>query len=1183
MDDTKAEKTEKVLWSIGSAAGYSGELFDNYKDPNRLGDIVWDADLRASTEGGRQWPMFHPSEADPEAGYRHHPYTIRFSLDRVQEQAYMLKIDYLVIAPRLSYLDIRINGVTGQAHFRPGPSHTGEIVLLSGLHTTIYSEGTAEIVIPGSLLRQGANELVLTSRDGGDTDIVDRIEAVKRLDRMANGAGVIYRRLALSAGYPADREPASAVRSSLVQSTVLYGRREDGHLRNGCRLYVELNDAVPASEWTLRLRSAAGDAAESVRLAVPATAFGHLCLPFDVFDGEGEVAYTLEGAPAVISGTFQRRRKWKVYITPHAHTDIGYTHRQWEVAERLCRNIDTALDIIAGENRNAGRGPSDSPPSFTYHLDSGWALETYLQTRDGGRKLRLIDALKAGKISVAANYVDLLTQFAGLEDLIRNHEFLSDYLKPHGMQPTFAAVVDVASLTGSLPAVLEGSGIRYLVHANNQDRGPFRLNGGLHKLSPFYWEGTNGGRVLTWLAKMYCELRKVCGSPPLLSAAERGLDMWLQEYESPDYAPDAVLLYGQEADNTDLDPQPVDFVKRWNGTYEFPKLIACDVAEFFEYVEQEFGDRLKTVKGDGGAYWEDGAGSSIVPTIEARRTQAMLPAAERLESLAVLHHEGWDFPSRQFDEAWRDLLLYDEHTWGAFLSATEPEALLQRDQWAVKEGMGRSARQWADRLLHVAATRHSLSWNNDGREVVVYNPNSWPMSGPVRVEISPAEIVLDAETGHNVPLRPIRTMATQAVVELWVDGVPGFGYRRYVLASDKAVASAGSTPASHAGKATAEPLHGESCLLENDVYRLQIDVASGQVRSWYDKELGEELADAASPWGFGQLIYAEGGEGTRLVSNQADLPDGSPLLSADFRLKEAESESYTHGQTLRLKGTVPCGELLVEWTLPAGGKQVEVSYTLRKQERLAKEAVYIAFPCGMPSAEVLSDSQLGWVNWNVDQLPGGCKEWLPLQTGIIVQGERTGIHIASPDIPLFCIGDVVRGTWPKEKDLTGGAIYSYVLNNYWHTNYKGSQGGEIAFRYVLTSGERIAPEEAYRAGWQARQPLYAQRMSFQDFREVLPPYDKKHGGTLAEFESDGAAVTVIRKARHTGGFIVRMQEISGKPQTARFRIPGRRIARIWRTDLLEREQCEWMPEADGSMLVELTPWSLETIRLELEP
>lgn len=1150
----------KRLWSIGAADGISPQLFDNYKDPNRLGDIVWDADEEGSAARGERWPMFHPSEADPDSGYREHPYTVRFTVRGAPAAAYKLVIHYLTIAPRLAYLEVKMNGVSGLAHLRPEPSKSSEIVLISGLHTTIYADGVMEIVIPGALLLEGLNELKLIARDGGETIVVDRIEAIRRLDRMANGAGLLYKQLELHETESNGEEQVPA--SADVVSTVVYRRDAEGKLRNECRFYMELDGACEGGELTLTLRE--GERTETVSLHVPASAFGHVASSFSLFDGDGDVAYTLEGRLGgklvSFSGSFRRRRKWKVYITPHAHTDIGYTHRQWEVAERLCRNIDTALDWIETEEH------------FTYHLDSGWALEMYLQTRGESRKEQLLRAIRSRKLSVAGNYVDLLTQISGLEDLIRNHEFLADELRPVGMRPAFDSVVDVASLTSSLPALLEDSGIRYLVHANNQDRGPFRLNGGLHKLSPFYWEGPQGGRVLCWLAKMYCELRKVCGSPPLAAAAERGLDMWLQEFERDSYAPDAVLLYGQEADNTDLDPQPNAFVREWNETYAYPQLIACDVAQFFEYVEENCGDKLQTVRGDSGAYWEDGAGSSIVPTIQAREAQAMLPAAERLEALAVLHHEGYRYPLAQFDEAWRQLLLYDEHTWGAFLSATEPQALLARDQWEIKRHMADSAKQWGKRLLHAAATRHSLSWNNDGREVVVYNPHSWTVSGPVTVEILPSEVLLDPVTGEAVPMRRLQVLPTQAVVGLWVDALPGFGYRRFVLAE---------RPAEAAASTSEQRIAADGFVLENEFYRLELDVRQAFATSWLDKETGRELAGNDGSWRLGQLLYAEGGEGTRLVSNQGDFPDGDPLVLTDFTLREATQTTFGYGKSVRMKGTAPYGELDVEWTLYDTEKKLEVSFHYDKIERSRKEAVYVAFPFGLQDAEVRSDSHLGWVHWDREQLPGGCKEWLPLQTSVRVETPEAAVLVASPDIPLFCANDIVRGRWPKQMKLDGGTVFSYVLNNYWHTNYKGTQGGPVRFRYVLTSAAAQTPQQAYRSGWEARLPLYAQRMSFQDFRTPAQPYDAASGGALAEFACDDAVVTTIKQARHGEGTIVRVQEIAGKAGgSALFRIPGQRITAAVLTDLLENDLETLVPEADGSLIVPTKPWGLTTVRLQ---
>ncbi len=1161
---------EQLLWAIGPASAHSPDLIDNYTDPLVVGDVVW----RVPADGQQmeqQWPMYHPSEADPEAGYRLHPYTILFNRAGEPAAAYCLRIQYLVIAPRLPYLEIDINGCIGRAYLRPAPSQSGEIRLMAGLHTTIYAEGSAEVVIPGSLLRHGENQLRLVSRDDGPTIVLHNGEAIKRLDRMANGAGLIYQAITFE---QLAATPRQGIARLEIKPTVVYRKRADGTLAEQCYLYVECNHAIASGSLTLSVRS--GDQAEHFDFLLPATSFGHIRHNFELFDGPCRtVEYTMEGTVdgEVLdeAGRFTRCRKWQVYLTPHAHTDIGYTHRQWEVAERLCRNIDTALDLLAAEDPVE----ADQPPSFSYHLDSAWALETWLATRSEPRKQQLITQILARRISVPSNYVDLLTHYAALEDLVRNGEFTDALLRPHGARADFAAVVDVASLTGALPAILEGSCIRYLVHANNQDRGPFRLNGGLHRISPFFWQGVSGGRVLVWLAKMYCELRKVCGSPPLVDAAERGLDLWLQEYESDAYAPDAVLLYGQEADNTDLDPQPVAFVQQWNATYAYPRLIPADVSDFFRYVEEHFGGSLHTVTGDGGAYWEDGVASTIVPAINVRRAQAMLPAAERLEALAVVHNDDWTYPQSLFDNAWRQILVWDEHTWGAFVSCRDPQALLQQDQWATKEHMARGAVQWAQRLLHAAATRHSLSWNNNGREVVVFNPHSWPISDLIRVEIDRREQVLDAESGAPIPLRRVQELQTQAIVDLWIDALPGLSYRRLVLQPT----TDGTAPTAHTGHSASE----RTVELQNQHYRLVFNLQDGCVVSWFDKTLDRELIDQQTPWRFGQLVYARGGEGTRLVSNQADWPAGNPELLHDFSLIDSAIEQCDFGTRLMIRGVVPFGELEVEWLLHDRIKRVDVRYTYHKVERLAKEAVYIAFPLALTDAEVCSDAQLGWVNWDKDQLPGGCKEWLPLQTGVLVSTPDAAVLLASPEVPLFCVGDVVRGRWPKELQLSGGHIFSYVLNNYWHTNYKAAQGGPISFGYQLTSDRSIATDRAFRAGWTARRPLYAQRMSYQDFRQTKAPYQDPSGGCLAVIGPQQVALSTIKQAKWADGWIVRLQEITGAAQTASIAFPHKKVERAWATDLLEYEGEELAVEGDGTLRVQVPAWGLATFRIVLAP
>ncbi|MEH7095777.1 glycosyl hydrolase-related protein [Neobacillus vireti] len=1155
---------EILLWSIGSLSGHSKQLIDNYKQPSLFDNHVF----HINKDSEQYWPLFHPSEADPDAGYRLYPYTIKFLLDEVPSGSYRLKIHYLVIAPRLAYLELMINGVKGQGYFRPRPSETGEITLHSGLHTTIYSEGFLEIIIPRHLLVKGENSLVLTSRDGGDVIHIDNLEKIKRLDRMANGAGFIYQAITFS---KLDEELKTAIRKVEIAPSILYKKTSSGKLSEICHVYLELNGPIQETDLTLTLNY--GNWVEKVDFHISKQSFGHFFTSFDLCDGDGIVEYELIGGNYYQTGKLKRRRKWKVYITPHSHTDIGYTHRQWEVAERLCRNIDTAVDFLTKEEK----GKVDIP-AFSYHIDASWVLETYLATRSKERIEELFNFIKAGRLGVPHSYVDLLTQFASLEDLIRNGEYSESLLRPRGLRACFNAVVDVPSLSGSLPAIYEGSGVKYLIHANNQDRGPFRLNGGLHKDSPYYWEGVSGGKVLVWLSKMYCELRKVCGSPPNNSAAERGLQMWLDEYENDQYQPDAVLLYGQEADNTDIDPQPLDFTKTWNETYAYPTLISCDVNAFFEYVESNFGSSFKTVKGDGGAYWEDGVGSTIVPAVKIRKAQAMLPAAEKLESLAVIHHEGWEYPEQQFEQAWRANLQFVEHTWGAYLSGTDPDALLQQDQWAIKEHFAKDGFQWAKRLLHTAAVRHSLNWNNNGREIVVYNPHSWKVSGEVIVEIGNQEQLVDLETEEVIPTRLISVTNSQAVVAFWLEKVPGLSYRRIALKETETANEKMVEKRNVMGDTVVE----KTITLENNFYLLTVDLEKGCLTNAFDKALQKELVDVEDQWGFGQFLYANGGEGTRLVGNQMDLLDGHVDLLHDFSIEKYEIQSFAYGKSIKIAGKVPFGNIAIEWKLLDKIKRFDVSFEYEKEERLEKEAVYVAFPLSVQQAETLSDSQLGWVNWDQDQLPGGCKEWLPLQTGFLVEGIDMDVFIASPDIPLFCIGNIVKGNWPKELTLSGSRLFSYVLNNYWNTNYKALQGGKISFQYSITSESKIKKEKAYQMGWEKRQPLYGHRISFQDFRVPKPPYHQHGQNILASIDCEQVAITTIKKAKWSDGWLIRLQEISGESQNAKISFPGKAVTESWKMDLLEKDLHPLAVNPDGTITVHVPAWGLVTLRILLK-
>lgn len=1131
---------ENVIWT----AGEMDSFVDVFRSPMPSRDFY----VRDGIIEG--WPSFHASQADPDGGYQAHRYRVFFRMEKSEDVVLYLKL--IASTPRLGYLRIVVNGKEGLYYPYPVPSDDRQIKPSHALHAAIYSKEEIRILLPGTLFSAGENVLEVEAADDGEVLRVENEQAVLRLDRMADACGFHYGAFRLERPSEADDLKSEI----LIRPLVLY-RQFDGVLKERCLLVIR-NMEKGGGQGRLHLSWEGGEL--QINVHWEGGAFGQAQVPFWLPDGEGTVRYRLEGDRRG-AGTFERRRKWTVYTMPHAHTDIGYTHRQWEVAERMCRNLDQAMNLLRKNEEH-----------FSYIIDGTWHLEEYGRTRSAEKQEELREWVRRGKIGIPWNYADLLTQFPTLEALIHNGDYAAEYLEGLGMVPERADIVDVASASSSYPSVLAGSGVKYLIHADNQDRGPFRFNGNLHRKSPFWWEGPDGGRVLVWLAKMYCELKKVCGSPMSPEAAAAGLEMWLQEYEREDYPADAVMLYGMEADNTDIDVRAPGFYERWEETAAYPRLIPSDGCSFFRYMEQ-YGDRLWHFKGDEGAYWEDGMCSSAKESFAMRHTESGIRSAEVLDALAVIHCPNLSFPEAEYREAWRQVLLYDEHTWGAFLSGSDPESQLQADQWSCKEGMARQAGLLQEKLLTQALAKLSLMWNNGGREIVVYNPFSFPVNRPVTVEIGAGEIPV-RESGETI-FDVVSRTATQKVIRMDTGQMEPFSYRRWRLVAGDETKGKTKMPEEPSWREAA----GESVVLENEWYRVCVDTEAGALTSWCEKESGREYADSGRGM-IGRLLYAEGGEGTTLLGNRDELSREGVQAHPCFLGRKYRLHAERCGQRLEITGHTGRGPCSIQIELPVKRKEIKISFHYEKAPFEGLEALYVEFPLRIGrESRILSDSQIGWTDWREGCLPGACREWLPLQTSILLQAEDCEIQIVSPEAFLFTAGDTVQGTWDSGQELDASHIYSYVLNNYWRVNYQGIQGGPLDFTYTLRAEKKISFSEAYRLGQQCRGIIPAVRMSYQEFREGVPGVFGGTEGRLLDWEGRHVEVSTIRG---TGGgeneILIRLVETEGQDGEASLSVPGRDICEVWEADLPGRRQKK-LERPEGSVHVKMRPWQVRTLLL----
>ena len=365
---------------------------------------------------------------------------------------------------------------------------------------------------------------------------------------------------------------------------------------------------------------------------------------------------------------------------------------------------------------------------------------------------------------------------------------------------------------------------------------------------------------------------------------------------------------------------------------------------------------------------------------------------------------------------------------------------------------------------------------------------------------------------------------------------------------------------------------------ENQYYRVTVDPESGGLRSVWDKELRRELVDTASPFRFGAYLYVSGGDdipNNSLYRFGSSLkpPALTPAAAGHGRLVEAEETPF--GTKIVLESSAPhTPKIRTEILLASAEKRIDFTYSLHKDYVLSKEAVYVAFPFAAENPAFAYETQNGWVDPARDELAGGSREWYTVQHWAAVRSGNWSAAIVPHDAPLVNFGDIVRGNWPLEFQPPSGTIFSWLMNNYWGTNFAPGQGGDFTFRYSLVSAQGFDPARLTRTGWQAMTSLEADQLGAALAPGVLPG----DGASLLEIENPNVVLVTWKIAEDDQGTILRLEEVAGNPASTRINSKYFKITQAWRCSGLEDNQSE-IATAGGGVEVSLRPFEIVTIRM----
>ncbi|MFN8256362.1 MAG: glycoside hydrolase family 38 C-terminal domain-containing protein [Bacteroidales bacterium] len=797
-----------------------------------------------------------------------------------------------------------------------------------------------------------------------------------------------------------------------------------------------------------------------------------------------------------------------IFFAQHAHTDIGYTKPQTEILPEHVRYIDFALDYCDQTDNY----PDDA--KFRWTCESSWAVREYINTRPKQQVDRLIRRIKEGRIEVAGLFFNMSELFdeVSLMDILLPVKMF----KEMGIPVKTAMQNDVNGLGWSLIDNLTQCGIQYVSMGENTDRAlkPF------DNPTIFWWESKSGNKILAFRAEHYMTGNFVGILSQNVSTLENGLFKHLNDIYQKGYPFDyySIQFSGYHTDNSPPSTLACDLVKQWNEKYEWPKIRLSVFSEFMDKIKELNPAGIPVYKAAWPDWWTDGFGTACLETGQSRLTQADFTATRGLLSMSCLSGSMTSKATQDRIQAIiDDLAFYNEHTFGAAESISDPYVENSMVQWGEKSAYAWDAVK-RNRMLREEAMGLFQPYlkRTDVPSLVVFNTMGWERSGYCEVyidrEIIPkgAEFIITDDQGNQVLAQPVRSREEGVYWAFYIDKMPAFGYKTFrIEVKDKLTSYVKS-------------LNFDGTL-SNPWYDLKVDTVNGSISSLFDKELNMELAGNNGEWKMGQFIYERLGNNRQQLS-QYKLVEFTRKAWSNIKILRCEEgplwkSVFISGKSVECAGNEP---ITCEIRLYKNQKLLELLWSMKKLAVTQPEGVYVAFPFAENSGNIRFEVPGGSIIPGKEQLEGTSSDWNAFQSYIALQGKKNQILFTSPEIPLVQLSEINLGKFERIAKHDKPVIYSWVLNNYWTTNFRAYQEGELKWKYQISSQSNNLEENAGRFGWNSRIPLLTR---------VLPASNDKNPTVTKSFlkiDAPGILLTIAKPSLNKKAVVLNLRELSGK-------------------------------------------------------
>jgi alpha-mannosidase len=761
-------------------------------------------------------------------------------------------------------------------------------------------------------------------------------------------------------------------------------------------------------------------------------------------------------------------KQWTIHLIAQSHVDIGYTDYPDKVSLIYNKNIKNAIELA----KKTEKYPEGS--RFRWNMEVLWPVEKYLNQASPQERNDFTEAVKKGWINLDAAYASINTSLCNGEQLNRLFEYGDTLEKKMGIHLDATQQVDVPGASWGIVEAMKQSGVKFFLDLPNY------MDDNLQENNPFFWMSPSATSSILHFQTYYYNLG--------YHLKGRYIPNYLQGNTDPVYKenPDQYFLdpfifgfldglkkkgypYSQlplawtMTDNAALDPDLPDVVKRWNEKYINPKILISTPTDFYHDLQSANKAQIPVRTGDYTEYWTNGVASGAMETRANRHNTEDIIQLETLFALSGRKGYDPDF----FSYLWKQIILFTEHTWGSYKSATDFSDPYVYGQWKVKADYALNTKASLDSLFGTFnhATEKNVSENTSFQ---IVNTLAWERSEPLILNgLDINDITILNQNGQSVPVQKLKPGKF-----LIISGpVPPFSSQTYRI----------------------EPKESQILtkleITPNRISNLyySIEKESPDKLIIRDKRTSMEVFNISSD--YCRYIKGLGVDSDTLAGKITGIEPGltGPVMASFLVSMDVPG--------LR--------NFVIEVGLMDGIDQVEIINRFDKMRILDKEKVSFNFCFNVARSRTLYEIPWGTVDPSRNLLPGSNTGYYTVQHFADLSNESEGVTLVLADAPILQIS--------KEKNGNGTIYESVVIDNGWHTNFPATQSGPMEFKYVIRTHTAFNLPETVKWGNAIFQPMISLLNSKIDMISPL------------KFIALGEAVTTsFRKDPINNGYLIRL-------------------------------------------------------------